>query len=79
VRTVKGVAHPLSYIHHDWYVLPNFHRDITSNNILLDDEYEPCVADFGTAKLLNPDSSNWIAPAGTYGYVAPGKIIICVF
>ncbi|PRQ21430.1 putative protein kinase RLK-Pelle-LRR-XI-1 family [Rosa chinensis] len=70
VNIVKGVAHALSYMHHDC-VLPIVHRDISSNNILLNEDYEPCVADFGTAKLLNPGSSNWTTPAGTYGYVAP--------
>ncbi|KAF3967819.1 hypothetical protein CMV_008221 [Castanea mollissima] len=29
------------------------------------------LIDFGTAKLLKPDSSNWTALAGTYGYIAP--------
>ncbi|TQE02667.1 hypothetical protein C1H46_011736 [Malus baccata] len=58
VRIVKGVAHALSYLHHDC-VPPIVHRDISSSNILLDYDYEPCVSDFGTAKLLNPDSSNW--------------------
>ncbi|KAM1765305.1 hypothetical protein TB1_004357 [Malus domestica] len=70
VRVVKGVAHALSYLHHDC-VPPIVHRDISSSNILLDYDYEPCVSDFGTAKLLNPDSSNWSCLAGTYGYVAP--------
>ncbi|XP_050107692.1 MDIS1-interacting receptor like kinase 2-like isoform X3 [Malus sylvestris] len=70
VRIVKGVAHALSYMHHDC-VPPIVHRDISSSNILLDYDYEPCVSDFGTAKLLNPDSSNWSSLAGTYGYVAP--------
>ncbi|KAL6198786.1 hypothetical protein ACLB2K_028575 [Fragaria x ananassa] len=70
VRIVKGVAHALSYMHHD-FSPPIVHRDVSSNNILLDYEYEPVVSDFGTAKLLNPDSSNWTAPAGTYGYIAP--------
>ncbi|KAB2601835.1 LRR receptor-like serine/threonine-protein kinase [Pyrus ussuriensis x Pyrus communis] len=70
VRIVKGVAHALSYLHHDC-VPPIVHRDLSSNNILLDYDYEPCVSDFGTAKLLNPDSSNWSSLAGTYGYVAP--------
>ncbi|XP_004301677.1 PREDICTED: probable LRR receptor-like serine/threonine-protein kinase At4g08850-like [Fragaria vesca subsp. vesca] len=70
VRVVKGVAHALSYMHHDCNP-PIVHRDISSNNILLDDEYEPCVSDFGTAKILNPDSSNWTARADTYGYIAP--------
>ncbi|KAM1007814.1 hypothetical protein ACFX2A_004424 [Malus domestica] len=70
VRIVKGVAHALSYLHHDC-VPPIVHRDLSSSNILLDYDYEPCVSDFGTAKLLNPDSSNWSSLAGTYGYVAP--------
>ncbi|XP_062028306.1 MDIS1-interacting receptor like kinase 2-like [Rosa rugosa] len=70
VNIVKGVAHALCYMHHDC-LPPIVHRDISSKNILLDDEYEACVSDFGTAKFLNPDSSNWTALAGTYGYVAP--------
>ncbi|XP_030541450.2 MDIS1-interacting receptor like kinase 2-like [Rhodamnia argentea] len=67
---VKGIAHALSYMHHDC-VPPIVHRDISSNNILLDYECEARVSDFGTAKLLKLDTSNWSAVAGTYGYVAP--------
>uniref|UniRef100_A0A2N9ENP9 non-specific serine/threonine protein kinase n=1 Tax=Fagus sylvatica TaxID=28930 RepID=A0A2N9ENP9_FAGSY len=48
-----------------------YQRDISSKNILLDPEYEAHVSDFGTAKLLNRDSSNWSSLAGTYGYIAP--------
>ncbi|XP_024170756.2 MDIS1-interacting receptor like kinase 2 [Rosa chinensis] len=70
VNIVKGVAHALCYMHHDC-LPPIVHRDISSKNILLDDECEACVSDFGTAKFLNPDSDNWSALAGTYGYVAP--------
>ncbi|KAH0694064.1 hypothetical protein KY285_021161 [Solanum tuberosum] len=47
-------------------------RDISSSNVLLDSEYEACVAYFRIAKILKPDSTNRIALAGTYGYVAPG-------
>ncbi|ONH90552.1 hypothetical protein PRUPE_8G060800 [Prunus persica] len=68
VNIVKGVAHALLYMHHDC-LPPIVHRDISSNNILLDSEYEACVSDFGTAKFLNPDSANWTAVADTYGYV----------
>ncbi|KAF3682030.1 putative LRR receptor-like serine/threonine-protein kinase-like [Capsicum annuum] len=50
---------------------PIVHRDISSSNVLLDSEYEARVSDFGIAKLLTPDSSNFTALAGTYGYVAP--------
>lgn len=39
--------------------------------MLLDLEYEAHVSDFGTAKFLKPDSSNWSELAGTCGYIAP--------
>ncbi|KAK0595750.1 hypothetical protein LWI29_009668 [Acer saccharum] len=69
-RVIKGVAHALSYMHHD-RVQPVIHRDISSKNVLLDTDMEAHVSDFGTAKFLKPDSSNWTAAAGTYGYIAP--------
>ncbi|XP_031253558.1 MDIS1-interacting receptor like kinase 2-like [Pistacia vera] len=70
VNVIKGVAHAMSYMHHDCFP-PIVHRDISSKNILLDMEYVAHVSDFGTTKLLKPDSSNWNQLAGTYGYVAP--------
>ncbi|XP_022736186.1 MDIS1-interacting receptor like kinase 2-like [Durio zibethinus] len=70
IQIIKGVAHALSYMHHDC-VPPIIHRDISSKNVLLSSELEARVSDFGTARLLNPDSSNWTEVAGTYGYVAP--------
>ncbi|CAL1411618.1 unnamed protein product [Linum trigynum] len=70
LNIVRGVAHALSYLHHDC-AIPIVHRDITSNNVLLDRDYEAKVADFGTAKLLSSDSSNWTTQAGTRGYIAP--------
>ncbi|KAI3892334.1 hypothetical protein MKW92_015253 [Papaver armeniacum] len=70
LRFIKGTANALAYMHHD--CIPAIvHRDISSNNISLDSEYEARVSDFGTARILKPDSSNWTALAGTYGYVAP--------
>ncbi|KAG2692415.1 hypothetical protein I3760_08G053200 [Carya illinoinensis] len=70
VNIVKGVAHALSYMHHDCSP-PIVHRDIASKNVLLDSDYEARLSDFDTAKLLNLDSSNWTGFAGTYGYAAP--------
>ncbi|XP_026445451.1 probable leucine-rich repeat receptor-like protein kinase At1g35710 [Papaver somniferum] len=70
LRFIKGTADALAYMHHD--CIPAIvHRDISSNNVLLDFEYEARVSDFGTARILKPDSSNWTSVAGTYGYVAP--------
>ncbi|KAJ6889851.1 MDIS1-interacting receptor like kinase 2-like [Populus alba x Populus x berolinensis] len=70
MNLIKGVANALSYMHHDCSP-PIIHRDISSNNVLLDSEYEAHVSDFGTARLLMPDSSNWTSFAGTFGYTAP--------
>ncbi|XP_027166992.1 MDIS1-interacting receptor like kinase 2-like [Coffea eugenioides] len=70
LKIIKGIAQALSYMHHD--CSPAIvHRDISSNNILLDPEYESHISDFGTSKFLKNDSSNWSSLAGTYGYVAP--------
>ncbi|XP_039158328.1 MDIS1-interacting receptor like kinase 2-like [Eucalyptus grandis] len=70
INLVRGVADALAYMHHGCSP-PLIHRDLTSNNILLDRDHEARVSDFGTARLLRPDSSNWTALAGTIGYIAP--------
>ncbi|XP_059285859.1 MDIS1-interacting receptor like kinase 2-like [Lycium ferocissimum] len=70
VSIVRGVAYALSYMHHECSP-PILHRDISSKNVLLDHEDRPRLSDFGTAKLLRPNSSNWTSFAGTFGYVAP--------
>ncbi|KEH21508.1 probable leucine-rich repeat receptor-like protein kinase At1g35710 [Medicago truncatula] len=70
VNTIKGVAFALSYLHHDC-TAPIVHRDVSSSNILLNSEWQASVADFGTARLLQYDSSNRTIVAGTIGYIAP--------
>ncbi|TYH50913.1 hypothetical protein ES332_D10G237200v1 [Gossypium tomentosum] len=70
LNVVKGLANALTYMHHE-HSQPIVHRDISSNNVLLDLDYEARVSDFGTARILKPDSSNWTSLAGTYGYMAP--------
>ncbi|PRQ52050.1 putative protein kinase RLK-Pelle-LRR-XI-1 family [Rosa chinensis] len=69
VNVVKSVA-ALSYMHHDC-LHPIVHRDISSKDILLDLEYNAYISDFGTARILKPNSSNWTSFAGTFGYTAP--------
>ncbi|XP_026430290.1 MDIS1-interacting receptor like kinase 2-like [Papaver somniferum] len=73
IRFIKGTANALAYMHHD--CVPELvHRDISSNNVLLDADYEARVSDFGTARMLKPDSSNWTSLAGTYGYVVAPEL-----
>ncbi|WVZ02832.1 hypothetical protein V8G54_023638 [Vigna mungo] len=65
-------ARGLCYLHHDCSPLI-IHRDVKSNNILLDADFEAHVADFGLAKFLHdPGASQSMSSiAGSYGYIAP--------
>ncbi|GMI68741.1 BARELY ANY MERISTEM 1 [Hibiscus trionum] len=68
VEAAKG----LCYLHHDCSPLI-LHRDVKSNNILLDSDFEAHVADFGLAKFLQDSGTSecMSAIAGSYGYIAP--------
>ncbi|KAJ1437378.1 Tyrosine-protein kinase, active site [Sesbania bispinosa] len=72
IQALTEIRHLLYAIcmHHDCSP-PIVHRDISSKNILLDLEHVAHVSDFGTAKLLNPNSTNWTSFVGTFGYAAP--------
>lgn len=65
-----GVAHGLSYLHHDCHP-PVIHRDVKSNNILLDSDFEARIADFGLARMMHHKNETVSMIAGSYGYIAP--------
>ncbi|KAL0421719.1 UNVERIFIED_CONTAM: Leucine-rich repeat receptor-like serine/threonine/tyrosine-protein kinase SOBIR1 [Sesamum latifolium] len=71
-KIALGVAVGLEYLHmnHRPCII---HRDLKPGNILLDDEMEARIADFGLAKAL-PDANTHVTTsnvAGTVGYIAP--------
>ncbi|PRQ25754.1 putative protein kinase RLK-Pelle-LRR-XI-1 family [Rosa chinensis] len=70
VEIVQGIADAISHLHNDCSH-QIIHRDITLSNILLNWDFVPWLSNFGTARLLSSDSSNWTAVAGSYGYMAP--------
>lgn len=68
-----GTARGLAYLHEecmDWIL----HCDVKPQNILLDDNFQPKIADFGLSKLMNrrgASHSNFSRIRGTRGYMAP--------
>ncbi|KAB1211097.1 Cysteine-rich receptor-like protein kinase 2 [Morella rubra] len=68
---ILGTARGLAYLHEEFHVRI-IHRDIKTSNILLDDDFQPKIADFGLARLLPEDQSHVSTRfAGTLGYTAP--------
>ncbi|KAF6144444.1 hypothetical protein GIB67_024671 [Kingdonia uniflora] len=65
-----GVAHGIAYLHHDCNP-PVIHRDVKSNNILLDVNLDARVADFGLARMMIQRNETVSMVAGSYGYIAP--------
>ncbi|KAJ6874670.1 hypothetical protein NC652_034389 [Populus alba x Populus x berolinensis] len=67
-----GMAKGIEYLHQgcDQRIL---HFDIKPHNILLDDNFNPKISDFGLAKLCSKDQSavSMTTARGTLGYIAP--------
>lgn len=70
-KIALGVVTALRYLHEDAEQCV-LHRDIKSANVLLDNEFNTKVGDFGMAKLVDPRlRTQRTGVVGTYGYLAP--------
>lgn len=70
-RVALGTARGLEYLHE--HCNPKIiHRDVKAANVLLDEDFEAVVGDFGLAKLVDVRQTNVITQVrGTMGHIAP--------
>ncbi|PON90940.1 Serine/threonine protein kinase [Trema orientale] len=70
-RVALGTARGLEYLHE--HCNPKIiHRDVKAANVLLDEDFEAVVGDFGLAKLVDARKTNVTTQVrGTMGHIAP--------
>nr|KJB48947.1 hypothetical protein B456_008G094600 [Gossypium raimondii] len=71
-KVAVGLAEALDYLHNSCEQ-PVIHRDVKSSNVLLSNDFEPQLSDFGLASQVSSSASHMTCMdvAGTFGYLAP--------
>ncbi|KAF2584079.1 hypothetical protein F2Q70_00036906 [Brassica cretica] len=72
MKVAAGAARGLEYLH-ETADPPVIYRDFKASNILLDEEFNPKLSDFGLAKVGPTGGETHVSTRvmGTYGYCAP--------
>lgn len=75
LKILVGVASALAYLHQECENQV-IHRDVKASNIMLDEEFNARLGDFGLAREVEHDKSpDATAAAGTMGYLAPEYLL----
>ncbi|KAM7265055.1 hypothetical protein ACFE04_002738 [Oxalis oulophora] len=69
MKIAIGITRGLNYLHTEENII---HGNLTSSNVLLDEQTNAHIADYGISRLMtDAANTNVIATAGTQGYRAP--------
>lgn len=72
-KALKGVASALHYLHNE-YDDKVIHRDLKASNVMLDNNFNARLGDFGLARALDHEKTSYAEMEGvhgTMGYIAP--------
>jgi len=72
MKIAEGAAKGLQYLH-ETANPPIIYRDFKTSNILLDEDFNPKLSDFGLARMGPAENKDNFTTSvmGTYGYCAP--------